>query len=73
VVADAWPDRVFTGHVRRVSPEAEFTPRTIQTRSDRDRLVYAVEAALDNPDGALRVGMPVEVRLVPTNAGGTGS
>ena len=65
VMADAWPDQTFHGSVRRVSPEAEFTPRTIQTRSDRDRLVYAIEATLQNPDGRLRVGMPVEVALVP--------
>lgn len=65
VTADAWPDQTFRGIVRRVSAEAEFTPRTIQTRSDRDRLVYAVEATLQNPDGRLRVGMPVEVALVP--------
>ena len=36
----------------------------IQTRTDRDRLVYRVEVRLDNADGALRPGMPVEVRLV---------
>lgn len=65
VTADAWPDQAFAGTVRRVSAEAEFTPRSIQTRSDRDRLVYAVEADLQNPDGRLRVGMPVEVVLVP--------
>jgi len=65
LTADAWPGETFHGRVRRVSPEAEFTPRTIQTRSDRDRLVYAVEAMLDNPDGRLRVGMPAEVSLVP--------
>lgn len=63
--ADAWPDETFAGTVRRVSPEAEFTPRTIQTRSDRDRLVYAVEATVLNPDGRLRIGMPVEVEVVP--------
>jgi len=63
VVADAWPGRTFAGRVTTVATAAEFTPRTIQTRSDRDRLVYPVEIRLANPDGALRPGMPVQVTL----------
>ena len=62
-VADAYPGRVFEGVVLRVGQEAEFTPRTIQTRSDRERLVYAVDARVDNAEGLLRAGMPVEVRV----------
>lgn len=60
---DAYADRVFSGAVRRVSPSAEFTPRNAQTRSDRDRLVYAVEVVIPNADGALRPGMPVEISV----------
>jgi HlyD family secretion protein len=67
VSADAWPDRRFTGTIVAVSPEAEFTPRTVQTRSDRDRLVYAVEATLENGEGLLRPGMPVDVEIVPAS------
>ncbi len=63
VVADAFPDRVFEGEVRRVGTEAEFTPRNVQTRADRDRLVYAVEVRIPNADGMLRPGMPVELTL----------
>jgi len=65
VIADAIPDRVFAGTVAWVSPEAEFTPRNVQTRRDRDRLVYAVRITLTNPDAALRAGMPVEVTVAP--------
>jgi HlyD family secretion protein len=63
VVADAFPGEVFEGRVRTVSLEAEFTPRNIQTRTDRDRLVYPVEVTVQNRDGKLRAGMPVQVRL----------
>jgi HlyD family secretion protein len=66
VVPDAMPDRKFDGQIRRVSEEAEFTPRNVQTRDDRDRLVYAVEVSLANPDGALRPGMPVEITIPGT-------
>jgi HlyD family secretion protein len=68
VVADAWPGRVFEGTVRTVSLEAEFTPRNIQTRTDRDRLVYPIEVRVANPDGRLRAGMPVQVSLVREGA-----
>lgn len=61
--ADAFPGQRFPGTVLRVARVAEFTPRTVQTRSDRERLVYAVEALIENPEGKLRAGMPVEVTL----------
>ncbi len=62
-VADAYPGRTFNGTVERVSAEAEFTPRNVQTRQDRDRLVYAVTVAFDNPGEELRPGMPIEVTV----------
>ena len=66
VVADAWPNERFEATVRTVALEAEFTPRNIQTRTDRDRLVYPVEVVIANPKGKLRAGMPVEVTLPGT-------
>jgi HlyD family secretion protein len=63
VVADAYPKEEFEGTVRTVALEAEFTPRNIQTRTDRDRLVYPVEVTVRNVDGKLRAGMPVQVTL----------
>jgi len=63
VVADAWPGDRFEGVVRTVAAQAEFTPRNIQTRTDRDRLVYPVEVTVSNPEGKLRPGMPVQVTL----------
>ena len=63
VVADAWPGERFEGTVKTVALEAEFTPRNIQTRTDRDRLVYPIEVVVANRDGKLRDGMPVQVTL----------
>lgn len=63
VVADAYEGRSFSATITTISTEAEFTPRTIQTRTDRDRLVYPVEVRIPNPEGLLRPGMPVEVTL----------
>jgi len=63
LVADAYPGETFTGTVKTVALEAEFTPRNIQTRTDRDRLVYPVEVAVVNAGQKLRAGMPVQVTL----------
>jgi len=69
VKADAYKGKTFDGKVRRVGVEAEFTPRNVQTRQDRDRLVYAVEVAIPNPKGLLRPGMPVEITIPGTGKG----
>ncbi len=66
VVADAYPKKTFQGHIDHVAEEAEFTPRNVQTRQDRQRLVYGVEIRVPNPKGLLRPGMPVQVTLPGT-------
>jgi HlyD family secretion protein len=63
VVADAYPGQTFAGTIFYVSPRAEFTPRNVQTREDRERLVYAVEVRIPNVDMRLRSGMPVDVSI----------
>jgi HlyD family secretion protein len=63
VVADAYPGQTFEGTIFYVSPRAEFTPRNVQTREDRERLVYAVEVRIPNADMRLRSGMPIEVAI----------
>jgi HlyD family secretion protein len=66
--ADTYPDRVFAGQVARVNQEAEFTPKSIQTKEDRTRLVFGVKVTIVNGDRALLPGMPVEARLVGSDA-----
>jgi HlyD family secretion protein len=64
VVTDTRPDRPYRGRVGFVSPVAEFTPKTVQTPELRTDLVYRLRIIVDEPDDALRQGMPVTV-LVP--------
>jgi HlyD family secretion protein len=52
-----------TGRVIFVSPEAEFTPKNVQTRDERVKLVFKVKIGLDNRDGLFKPGMPGEARL----------
>ncbi|MFN8470845.1 MAG: efflux RND transporter periplasmic adaptor subunit [Anaerolineae bacterium] len=60
---DAFPGRSFSGRVTLINPEAEFTPRNVQTADGRAYLVFAVKSAIDNADGALKPGMPVDVQF----------
>lgn len=50
----------FAGRVTFVSPEAEFTPRNVQTPDERAKLVYRVKITLQNPDGVFKPGMPAD-------------
>ena len=49
------------GKIIWISDEAEFTPKTIQTKEERTSLVYAVKARVANPNGSLKIGMPGEI------------
>jgi HlyD family secretion protein len=63
VRTDSAPDRVYRGFIGFISPTAEFTPKTVETRELRTDLVYRLRVIVDNPDGGLRQGMPVTVTL----------
>ena len=51
------------GSVSYISSKAEFTPRNVQTAEDRSKLVYRVKIAVDNRQGVLKQGMPVEAEI----------
>ncbi len=53
----------LAGRIAFISPRAEFTPRNVQTASERAKLVYRVKVTVDNRQGVLKPGMPVEVEL----------
>lgn len=48
------------GTVTFISPKAEFTPRNVQTAEERSKLVYRIKVSVDNRQGVLKQGMPVE-------------
>jgi len=65
VRVDGLPGKVFAGRVVFISPEAEFTPKTVETRDLRVDLVYRIKVEVANPDGVLKIGMPADVNLKP--------
>jgi HlyD family secretion protein len=56
-------NRELSGTVFWISSQAEFTPKSILTEETRTSLVYGVKIRVPNPDGILKIGMPVDVRL----------
>ena len=54
----------ITGTITYISPKAEFTPRNVQTAEERSKLVYRIRISVDNKDGVLKQGMPVEAEIV---------
>jgi HlyD family secretion protein len=58
---DSFPGETFSATVTRIADQAEYTPRNVQTKEERQTTVYAVELSVENPDGKLKPGMPVDV------------
>jgi len=54
---------VYPGRIGFISPTAEFTPKTVETRSLRVDLVYRLRIIVTEPDDALRQGQPVTVTI----------
>jgi HlyD family secretion protein len=63
VAIDAYPNRKFPGTLRFIASEAEFTPKNVQTREERIKLVYEARVYLSNEEGILKPGMPADVTL----------
>jgi HlyD family secretion protein len=56
-------DKAYKGVVTFLRPDAEFTPKNVQTRDEQERLVFGVKIAFDNDDGRLAPGLPIEVKF----------
>jgi HlyD family secretion protein len=57
----------INGTIAFISPKAEFTPRNVQTAEERSKLVYRVRINVDNKNGVLKQGMPIEAEI-PLNS-----
>lgn len=66
IFVDAFPGKAFEGIVGFISPEAEFTPKNIQTKDERTKLVFEVEIKISNSKHELKTGMPADAKIVIT-------
>jgi HlyD family secretion protein len=54
------PQAKIIGTIAKINEEAEFTPKNVQTREERTRLVYGLKVKFDNRDRLLKAGMVLE-------------
>jgi len=63
VRTDSFPDKRYRGWIGFISPTAEFTPKSVETKEVRTQLVYQVRVFVCSPQGELRLGMPASVEI----------
>jgi len=64
VTADTYPGKVYEGRISFVAPQAEFTPKNVQTQKERVKLVYRIKIDIANPNMELKPGMPADAEIV---------
>lgn len=63
IYTDTYPNQPLEGQIGYISPQAEFTPKNIETKELRSDLVYRIRVTANDPTGKLRQGMPVNVLI----------
>jgi len=63
VTTDSYPGKIYQGKISFISPQAEFTPKTVETHAERITLVYRVRIDIDNPTHELLPGMPADAAV----------
>jgi HlyD family secretion protein len=67
VRVDSFPEKDFTGVIRRIHRQGEITPRSVQTREERVLQVFQTEVVIDDPAHELRPGMSANVTITKNN------
>jgi len=60
---DSFPGKVYEGRISFISSEAEFTPKQIQTKEERVKMVYRIKIEVDNSHHELKNNMPVDAEI----------
>jgi HlyD family secretion protein len=69
VSVDSYPGETFPGEVAYISPRAMFTPKNIQLKEEREKMVFAVKIKLGNPEQKLKPGMPADANILSNSNG----
>jgi HlyD family secretion protein len=73
ITTDTYPGKQYHGRISFISPDAEFTPKSVQTYTERVTLVYRIKIDIDNPNHELKPGMPADARIELATASPSGS
>jgi HlyD family secretion protein len=60
IQVDAFPGRTFRARISKIYDQAEFTPKNVETKEERVKLVFGVELAFVSGEGVLKPGMPAD-------------
>jgi HlyD family secretion protein len=63
ITTDTYPGKQYHGKISFISPDAEFTPKSVQTYKERVTLVYRIKIDIDNPNYELKPGMPADAHV----------
>lgn len=63
ITTDTYPGKQYHGRISFISPDAEFTPKSVQTYTERVTLVYRIKIDIDNPNHELKPGMPADALI----------
>jgi HlyD family secretion protein len=63
ITTDSYPGKTYEGRVSFIASEAEFTPKQIQTKEERVKLVYRIKIDLENPRHELKSNMPADAEI----------
>ncbi len=69
ISVDSYPNKTYPGEVTHIASEAEFTPKNVQTKEERVKLVFEVEVSVENPNRDLKPGMPADVEILLNETG----
>jgi HlyD family secretion protein len=64
VTSDTYKGKAYEGTITFISPEAEFTPKNVQTEKERVKLVYRIKVTIPNPQQELKPGMPADGEII---------
>jgi HlyD family secretion protein len=69
VKTDTFSGKAYRGRLTFISSEAEFTPKNVQTKKERVKLVYRVKVDIPNLEQELKPGMPADADILVTKVG----
>ena len=71
VTTDTYPGKQYHGRISFIAPNAEFTPKSVQTYKERVTLVYRIKIDVENPNHELKPGMPADahIQIAPAQSG----
>lgn len=64
VYVDTFPGKAYEGKITYIASEAEFTPKNVQTREERVKLVFGAKVSVVNRNNELKPGMPADVKII---------